>query len=502
MQQQAAGASVPRHRLWRRAVYVALAAAWIAMAWWQASKPLPPGARTRSNWYTLPAGDVHFIADVTAGDAYGRRVSSQAIFDETLKIVHQAREILVLDYYLFGGRRVASDEPLRPLSTELRDALIQRRREVPQLRVLFITDPFNELQGEARADLERLRSAGVDVVVTDIERLRDANFMYSSLWRLAIRWWSTGGDGTGWMPNPRDAGTSPVSFGAWARLLNFKANQRRLVLGDDGHGKLLGLVGSADPHDASSTQSNVAVQIAGPAVNSLLESELAIARFSGWKGRLLLPDPAEPADPPGIADDTARVQVLTEGAIGAALIEQLRAAAPGEFVDIVAFCVADRGVIRALLEAAGRGVVIRLILDPGKEAFGKPKSGIPNRSVASELVSASDGAIHVRWYRTHGEQFHPKLVMVHGPKRLWLLGGSADLTRHALDDYNLEADVAIEVPHGAPLAIETLEYFTALWSNRAALGIEYTADFPLYADPAPSHYWLYRFLEGTGWASF
>ncbi len=77
------------------------------------------------------------------------------------------------------------------------------------------------------------------------------------------------------------------------------------------------------------------------------------------------------------------------------------------------------------------------------------KNGLPNQPVASELVAASDGAIHVRWYRTHGEQFHTKLAMVYGPERFWLTVGSANLTRRNLADYNLEANLAIELPRSA-----------------------------------------------------
>lgn len=509
MQQTAPGVSLWRHRLWRhkllwRALYTVLGVLWIGTAWWEAYKPMPPGTRTRSPWYTLPQADVRILTDVTAADAYGRPILTQGIFDEVLSIVHHARNILVLDYYLFNDEHAPSDPPLRPLSEELRDALIERRREVPQLKVLFIIDPVNEVHGAAHpSDLRLLKDAGVDVVVTNVERLRDANFMYSSLWRLAIRWWTTSSSGPGWLPNPLDAGTDPVPFGTWARLLNFKANQRKVIIGDDGHGRLVGLVGSADPHDASSSQSNIAAWIAGPALVPLLKSELAVARFSGWKPDLP-PLPASPsteltAFPAG---DTARVQVLTEGAIGTALLQQIESAAPGDSVDIAMYCIADRALVMALLDAARRGVKVRLILDPDKDGFGKPKSGLPNRPVASELVSASDGDINVRWYRTHGEQFHTKLVMVYGKQRMWLLVGSADLTRHALDDYNLEASVAIEVPRSAPLATQMTQYFTTLWTNRVSLGIEYTTDFPIYADPAQTHYWLYRFLEGTGWASF
>ena len=71
-----------------------------------------------------------------------------------------------------------------------------------------------------------------------------------------------------------------------------------------------------------------------------------------------------------------------------------------------------------------------------------------------------------------------------------------------MSDYNLEANLAIEVARSATLAQQTLGYFDTLWSNRAALGIEYTADFAVFADPAQSDYWLCRLMEGAGLSSF
>jgi phosphatidylserine/phosphatidylglycerophosphate/cardiolipin synthase-like enzyme len=242
-------------------------------------------------------------------------------------------------------------------------------------------------------------------------------------------------------------------------------------------------------------------------LGSLLESELAVARFSGWQGGIE-PPPTPAAAAQSLTDEdfaagkSARVGVLTEGAIHEALLERVDATVKGESVDIAMFYVADRGIVESLLAASRRGVSVRLILDPNKDAFGRTTSGLPNQPAASELVSESKGAIRVRWYRTHGERFHTKLVMIYGPERLWLTLGSANLTRRSVGDYNLEANLAIEVARAAPLALQTLEYFETLWSNRAALGIEYTADFAAYADPAQSHYWLYRFMEGTGMSDF
>ena len=129
-------------------------------------------------------------------------------------------------------------------------------------------------------------------------------------------------------------------------------------------------------------------------------------------------------------------------------------------------------------------------------------TGLPNQPLASELVARSSGAVKVRWYRTHGERFHSALALVYGGERLWLMAGSANFTRRSLDDYNLDADVAMTLSADAPLAQQARDYFDSLWSNQAALGIEYTADFAVFADPSQADYWLCRLLEGAGAAPF
>ncbi len=526
--------SPSRFRLWRRLILTAIALAWAATAYWQSEKPLPEGTSLASGWYDVPAANVTFIADITAADAYGRPVVSQAIFDEVLRVIRSARQFIVLDYFLFNSwhsQVAGSGPPLRALSEELRDALIAQRQAHPQLRVLFITDPINEVYGsDPSRDLLLLRAAGVDVTITDLDRLRDSNPIYSGLWRLGISWWDGGGRGRGWLANPLDEDDRPITFGAWARLINFKANHRKVIVADDGQGGLAGIVGSANPHDASSAHSNVAVKVTGPVLVPLLQSELSIARFSGWRGHLDLPEglasgssatvppgssspgaaSAANASAAGLGDDPAglaagriaRVRVITEGAILKGVLDHLGTAGSGDNIDIAMFYLSDRAVIEALLDASRRGAAIRLILDPNKDAFGHAKSGIPNTTVASELVSASDGKIRVRWYRTHGEQFHTKLITVYGAQRLWFTLGSANLTRRNLEDYNLEANLGIEVGRASALATQILDYYDSLWSNHAALGIEYTADFAVYSDPAQSRYWLYRVMELTGLSTF
>src|SRR5262245_37928423 len=117
--------SSKRRHPWRRAATVAFLVLWGGMALWHANKPLPPGTHIAGPSYQVSAKDVAFIADITAADAYGRPILSQAIFDEELRIVHSARQLLVLDYFLFNNMQgpAGDSTPQRALSRELRDAL-------------------------------------------------------------------------------------------------------------------------------------------------------------------------------------------------------------------------------------------------------------------------------------------------------------------------------------------------------------------------------------------
>jgi phospholipase D-like protein len=478
-----------RARRWRRIALLCLLAAWIGVAWRQAVKPLPPGVHITSAVRVEPASRVTFIADITAADAFGRAAISQGIFDAVLGVARGARRFIVLDYAGFGAD-TAEAAPQRRIAAALTDALLERRRTQPDLKVLLITDPANESYGVARSpELQLLRSAGVEVVLADLDRLRDSNLAYSSLWRLALRWW--------------DGPSGPL--GVQSRRLNFKSDGRRLVIADDGEGGLTAVIGSATPLDSQSAWSSVAARVTGGALEALLASELAVARFSGWAGRSkdFLAAGAQAAAASGAAPaDSARVQVLTEGATRAELLTRLDATARGDFIDVAMFHLAERGVVESLLAAARRGVGVRLILDPNEAAVSGGATGIPNQPAASELVARSGGGIRVRWYRTHGESFHPALVMIYGAQQLWLTLGSAQLTRRDLSDYNLEANVALEVARSSALAQQALQYFDTLWANRASLGIEYTADYAVFANPAQADYWLGRLMEGAGLSAF
>jgi len=494
----------PRKRRVGRRVFYGFLGLWLVVALWNLYKPLPEGTGIRGEIVETPLNQLRFYSDVTGADVFGAPVVHHQIFDSMLRVVGEARQYVILDFFLFNGQRGAATDvrPRRELSIELRDALLARKRAVPDLKVLVISDPINDLYGSLPSrDFAQLRGAGIDVVDVDLDSLRDSNAIYSSLWRITTKWWAGDGSGDPWLPNPLDAGPEQVSFGAWARLLNFKADHRKVLIADDGRGGITGIVTSLNPHDASSLHCNVALQVSGPALLPLLASELTIARDSGWRGDWEPPAPA-PARPVANPAEAARVQVLTEHEIGAAIERNFAGARAGDSIDIAMFYLSDRDVIEALLAAAKRGVSVRVILDPNKDAFGREKDGIPNRSVATELAAASNGAIKVRWFRTHGEQFHTKIVALRTQNEYWFTLGSANLTRRNIGAYNLEANLGVSVPPTSELANSINAWYEMLWTNKGPPDLEYTAEFGAYADPAQGTYWLYRLMEVSGLSTF
>ena len=93
------------------------------------------------------------------------------------------------------------------------------------------------------------------------------------------------------------------------------------------------------------------------------------------------------------------MRVLTEGAIYEAVLKLINTAKPKEHLDLSMFYLSERKIIKALKSAQERGVIVRVLLDPNKDAFGRQKNGIPNRQVASEHAVG----IPIRWCDTHGE---------------------------------------------------------------------------------------------------
>ncbi len=140
-----------RRRNWhlRRAIFYGFLTLWALVAVWNLYKPMPDGTSVRGEVIETPLNQLHFLYDLTSADVFGAPVLRQEIFDVMLDTIAGARQFIVVDFFLFNAHRgAASDTPAhRALSAELRDALLARKRALPGLTVLVISDPINDVYG-------------------------------------------------------------------------------------------------------------------------------------------------------------------------------------------------------------------------------------------------------------------------------------------------------------------------------------------------------------------
>jgi len=458
------------------------------MAIWHLAKPVPEGLDLTGP--VRAVNSVDFIADETWVDANGKSQLDHRIFDKKLALIAQAERFILVDFFLFNDFAGDPDgEDMRALSRELAEALIQRKQARPELEIIFITDPINTLYGGVVSDnLQAMEAAGIDVVITDLSRLRDSNPTWSGLWRLCCRW--LGNSPGGWLPNP--VGDESVSLRTWLAMANFKANHRKVLIADQ-DGEWTGLVTSANPHDASSAHGNSALVFRGAAVADLVDSERAILAFSA--PGLMLPEPG--SQPAGTSPEHD-VRVLTEAAIRDAVLERLAAAGPGSEVDLAMFYLSHRAIVKGLIDAQRRGAQVRVLLDPNAHAFGREKNGVPNRPVAAKLHRAG---VAVRWCHTTGEQCHSKQLLVRQPDgEAVMILGSANYTRRNLDNFNPETNIELTGPGNLAALVNASAWFERRWNNHDQR--RYSVDYEQYADERRWRYWQYRVMERTGLSTF
>jgi hypothetical protein len=435
-------APAARSRFGHGAKMILLAAllAWLSLVFWNSAKPLPPGTHTASQTSRLSESDVDFLSGSTQHEAVPAREMSA---------IDHAEQLIVLDR--------------SPVTGELSQHLLARKRMRPNLQIVLVTDPGNEaFGGTPSRTLTSLEEAGIIVARVRLDRLRDSNPLYSGLWRLIFGWWS----------DPFDETSDRISLPAWARMQNFKADQRQLVIADDGSGGWSAIIGAAG--------ASAGLILRGSLARAMIAGELEIAAWSTDDDRLPVGPPVD-----GRAVGSIDARFLTEGSIETALLDAIGAAAGGDELSIAVQNLSDRRLIAAALGAAARGARLRVLLI---------RNQIPNRAVAGELLRGGGGRIEVRWCPIDAEAGLPRLLVLHHRDDLWMNLGSANFTRRNLGDLNLESSVELRMQARAAPARAVTGYFAKIWSNAAA-----DADF---ADESPMAYWRYRIAEATGLSTF
>ncbi|GEK88599.1 HKD family nuclease [Alkalibacterium putridalgicola] len=453
-------------------------------------KPVPEGLSTKGTIHKT--NDLEFLYDLTYENEAGEVIHEQQIFDRVYRMIDEAEDFIVLDMFLFNDDydHTAPDLNFPQLSTELSDALIEKKQTEPDVEIVFITDPINTFYGTYMPEhIAQMTDAGISMVFTDLSPLRDSNPVYSGFSRTYLDWFDR--SGTRYLPNILRPQGPEVAVPSYTKLLHFKANHRKTLMTERE-----GLITSANPHDASAYHSNIAYVLKGDILKDLLASEKAVAELSGFDTTLF--ESFKVQNKSSESGDAYSVQLLTEKKIKVSLLESISQADENDAIKIGMFYLSDRDIIDALLEADKRDVSIQMVLDINQDAFGNKKIGIPNRPVADELTKG-DSTIAVRWYKSHGEQFHSKFYIHETKTEVTMIGGSTNFTRRNLDDYNLETNVKITGTKDQPEIEDMLQYFDRIWNNE---GGTYTVDYAEHAEATAWKDWLYHIQEFTGLSTF
>ena len=475
---------------WSRRHYVSvliglLALGYLSSAVYHTYKPLPEGLDFTGK---LRHAEVKFIADQTYLDAQGKQQQQHHIFDEMLKMIDEAQTTIVLDMFLFNQEVGESTLLQRQLTQQLTETLILKHGVQPNIEIKVITDPINSVYGGVMPQhYQKLRAAGINVIETDLTPLRASNPLWSGFWYICCQGLGNNVE-KGWLPNP--FGNEKITLRSYFNLFNFKANHRKTLVVDTAQG-WKALVTSANPHDGSSRHSNVALIVTGNTAIDVLKTEQAVGRMSKGDIPMVIVGEFE------AEKSLPQVQLLTEKAIYEATLTLIKTAKPQQQIDLAMFYLSERQIVKALIAAHQRGVKLRVLLDPNKDAFGRQKNGIPNRQVASELNAAG---ITVRWCNTQGEQCHSKMIIKHDAAQAELILGSANFTARNLKNYNLESDLRVLGAAKAPVFNDANQYFDTAWSNLDGKNMSVT--YSQYADESQLKYALYRLMEWSGLSTF
>ena len=463
---------------------------WIIMTFLSLVTAILPGCSKKTEALGLSfsgeiqAEKVQLLVDETWTDAHGQRQVQQEIFDSVFEMIDEADQFVLIDFFLVNNFLYEPGPGMRPLSQELIDQLVAKRASNPDVEILFITDPINTVYGSIQSSLfQALEAAGVQVVWTDLDQLRDSNPVISKPWRVLAKPWGTGPGSA--LKNPMGEGR--VSARSFLKLLNFKANHRKVVVTE----KSL-LITSANPHSGSSAHWNVALRVDGAGMAMACEAESALLRMSGAEGF----QPLEVKENAPVGEH--RLELLTERKIKEKVLALLSSADVGARIDLCMFYLSDKDVIKALIDAKQAGGDVRVILDPAKDAFGRIKNGIPNRQSAARLVKAG---IPLRWADTHGEQCHVKMLYVEqADQTATLLLGSCNYTRRNMDNFNCECDLALNSSIHDSNMHRAREVFDRWWNNPD--GRSYTVAYETYEDHSLRHRFLAWWMETTGMGTF
>ncbi len=458
-------------------------------------------------------------------DGSGERFNHFEIEPKAEQMIRDAKRCIVLSVFLFDSL-YADEDPALDIAGQLKDLLVQKKRNNPDMAIAAILDPSHKAYGSRVSPAEKaFREAGINVFYSDlIGGLKKGTFLgvreTAGHVSRAVDCVTFKGWGYLWgataakipLPGKTKIDGETLNAGMAFNAMLVKANHRKILVADDDAGQFEALVASANPHNPSAYHVNTALSVKGAAAEYTymvlredIERSIRLGRnYAHWRydadkayRKSYLKNELPPFDvdwAEALARNPERpvsVRFVSEKEIPRSTIQMLEAVSPGDEVRIQMFYLSYEPVLEAILKAST--VVdkpIRLLLDANKDSFNREKDGTPNRQVAKRLLEDAKkdgGKIEVRWYSTHGEQNHAKIMSISNPDtgKFQVTTGSCNWTGRNMAGVNMEANLFVR---GAKKANEKFDrQFDLFWSNSD--GMEYSLDYNAFSKAKGNWKW-------------
>ncbi len=440
---------------------------------------VPQRLAARSPWYPVTEDDIDLHVSYSGWNtSTEERVSHLSIYKKAIDMITRANRYIVASVFLFDCMYSGSEPPF-DLVARLTDLLVEKKLADSSLVIAIVLDPVNKAYADRMSrSVQRFVENGIDVFYSDLLTLKSADHtkFFETLHEVhrADNFFSRKILGTlasdiGNLEIPfvkMKLDNADITFKTAANAALLKANHRKLLV-TDCDSTFETLVSSANPHNASLPSTNFAISARGEVAKyvygviredirqsiSLGSDFVYWSRADGSYRESYLDErlPHLPVHTQPSPSDSILVSFVNENRIRQQIIDMLDRAQGDDEIRIQMFYLSNFPVINAILEAAGRvNRPVLLLLDPNKDAFNNIKDGTPNRQVAWYLLKQAGKIkpplkIEIRWYSTHGEQNHAKIMSITNTQsgKHEIITGSCNWTRKNMANINMESNIVV-----------------------------------------------------------
>jgi len=392
---------------------------------------IPNGRIIQGQEHQISENNIEFLYDLTYENLNGEIIYNHEIFNKTFELIDNGETFILINMFLFGTTKKPH---YKNLTQELTTHLINKKQSSPEIKIYFITDDYNFInKPENKIFLNNLKQNNISVIFTPLNK----NLKF------------------------------PINLLREKLKLSKKILNHRKYIITNIDNQIITLITSGNPHDLSSANSNTGIVLKEKIYKEIYEIE---KKDSELNINLTIPNETLLINP-------ITIQYLADGGLINSLKEEIDKTNENNSIDIAMFYLSDKSVINKLTSASDRGTKINIILDTNDFFFAQKKFGIPNKPVAEILLKKSNNKINIRWYKSHGEQFHTKLVIIHSRENTTIFTGSSNLVDNNIKLFNFQSDIKIIAPNNSSITQEINSYFQKIWNNQNGI---YTTDYNEY----------------------